>query len=178
MEETVLDPEPVKACPDAWRCIGSEITEQLDYRPGRFLRRRLIRRKYVCVADKSAPPVIAPLPPSLQDGCLATPGLIAEIIVNKYAWHQPLYRQESIFLTRHGVAIPRQTVMNWEALAAGWLKPLHRLLQEKLLAAGYLQADETAVRYLEPGNGKTKTGYPTPTNRHIQERTDGATDHA
>lgn len=159
VEESVLDPEPVKACPAAWRCIGSEVTEQLDYRPGRFLRRRLIRRKYVRVADKSAPPLIAPLPPALQDGCLATPGLIAEIIVNKYAWHQPLYRQESIFLARHGVTIPRQTMMNWEALAAGWLKPLHRLLQEKLLAAGYLQADETAVRYLEPGNGKTKTGY-------------------
>lgn len=157
--ETVLDPEPVKACPEAWRCIGSEVTEQLDYEPGRFLRRRLVRRKYVCLSDKTAPPVIAPLPAALQDACIATPGLIAEIIVNKHAWHQPLYRQESIFKQRHGVSIPRQTMMNWEAMAAHWLLPLHRLLQEQLLASAYLQVDETPVRYLDPGKGKTGTGY-------------------
>lgn len=159
VEETVLDPEPVKACPEAWRCIGSEVTERLDYQPGKFLRRRLIRRKYVRIADKDAPPVIAPLPPGLQDGCLATPGLIAEIVVNKYAWHQPLYRQEALFAQRHDVAIPRQTMMNWEALAADWLRPLYQLLRTSLLTAGYLQADETPVRYLEPGHGRTKTGY-------------------
>ena len=157
--ETILDPEPVRACPDAWRCIGSEVTEQLDYEPGRFLRRRLVRRKYVRLADKSAPPVVAPLPAGLQDACMATSGLVAEIIVNKHAWHQPLYRQESLFKQRHGVTIPRQTMMNWEAMAANWLLPLHRLLQEQLLASGYLQVDETPIRYLDPGKGKTGTGY-------------------
>jgi transposase len=43
--EEVIDPEPVKAQPEAWRCIGREVSEQLDYEPGRFLRRRLVRRK-------------------------------------------------------------------------------------------------------------------------------------
>jgi transposase len=159
VEETILDPEPVKACPEAWRWIGSETSDQLDYQPGKFLCRRLVRRKYVRVADRDAPPIIAPLPAGLQDGCLATPALIAEIVVNKYAWHQPLYRQESLFTHRHGVAIPRQTMMNWEALAADWLRPLHQLLRTSLLTSGYLQVDETPVRYLEPGHGKTKTGY-------------------
>jgi transposase len=78
VEEIILDPEPVKACPQAWRYIGEEVSEQLDYRPGKFLRRRLIRRKYVRLADQPAAPIIAPLPARLQDGCFATPGLIAE----------------------------------------------------------------------------------------------------
>ncbi|MBK1884267.1 transposase [Luteolibacter pohnpeiensis] len=142
VEEIFLDPEPVKACPQAWRCIGEEVSEQLDYRPGKFLRRRLIRRKYVRLAAKAAPPVIAALPVRLQDGCLATPGLIAEILVNKYAWSLPLYRQESLFRQRHDVAIPRQTMMNWEALAADRLMPLYQLLKRHLLESSYLQIDE------------------------------------
>jgi hypothetical protein len=70
--EEVLDPEAVKAEPDNWRCIGQEVSEQLDYEPGRFLRRRLVRRKYVHRSDPDRAPVIAPLPQSLQERCLAT----------------------------------------------------------------------------------------------------------
>jgi hypothetical protein len=60
--EEVIDPEPVKAQPESWRCIGQEISEQLDYEPGRFLRRRTVRRKYVQRDDPEAAPLIAPLP--------------------------------------------------------------------------------------------------------------------
>lgn len=54
--EEVIDPEPVKAQPESWRCIGQEVSEQLDYEPGRFLRRRTVRRKYVQRADPAAAP--------------------------------------------------------------------------------------------------------------------------
>jgi transposase len=47
VEEQIIDPEAVKACPEKWRCIGEEVSEQLDYEPARFWRRRLVRRKYV-----------------------------------------------------------------------------------------------------------------------------------
>ena len=57
--EEVLDPEPVKAQPEQWRCIGQEISEQLDYEPGRFLRRRVVRRKYVHKTNPDRAPVIA-----------------------------------------------------------------------------------------------------------------------
>lgn len=73
--EEVLDPVPVQACPQDWRCIGEEVSEQLDYEPARFLRRRLIRRKYVRRRAIDAVPVIAPLPESLQERCLAAPGV-------------------------------------------------------------------------------------------------------
>ena len=64
--EEVLEPEPVKVAPEQWRCIGQEVSEQLDYEPGRFLRRRTIRKKYVHRVKLEAAPVIAPLPECLQ----------------------------------------------------------------------------------------------------------------
>ena len=107
--EQVIDPEPVTAQPEAWRCIGQEVNEQLDCEPGRFLRRRTIRRKYVHRTDADLAPLIAPLPASLRERGLAAPGLLAHILVSKYCDHLPLYRQEHIFARRHDVHLPRQT---------------------------------------------------------------------
>ena len=87
--------------------IGAEVSEQLDYEPARFLRRRLVRRKYVHRTDRDVAPVIAPLPEVLLERCIAAPGLLAAIIVGKYCDHLPLYRQEPIFEKRHGVYLPR-----------------------------------------------------------------------
>ncbi len=114
--EEVIDPEEVKAAPEQWRCIGSEVSEQLDYEPGRFLRLRLVRRKYVSKVMVDAPPVIAPLPAMLQQRHTVAPGLLAQIVVSKYVDHLPLYRQEQIYWTRHRVWLPRQNLAHW----MGW----------------------------------------------------------
>jgi transposase len=156
--EEVIIPEPVKGCPEAWRCIGEEVTEQMDYEPARFLKRRIVRRKYVRRDHPYAAPIIAPLQ-TLQDRCIAAPGLIAAIIVAKYCDHLPLYRQEQIFATRHDVQIPRQTMVQWLALAADWLRPIYESIRTGVLGGGYVQVDETPIRYLAPGNGKTELGY-------------------
>src|SRR5437588_9381667 len=95
--EEVIDPEPVKEQPQAWRCIGQEVSEQLDYEPGRFLRRRLIRRRFVRRNAPELPPLIATLPNRLLDRGIAAPGLLAQVIVSKYCDHLPLYRQEQIY---------------------------------------------------------------------------------
>ena len=157
--EEVIDPDVVKAQPEAWRCIGQEVSEQLDYEPGRFLRRRLVRRKYVHKADLDRPPLLAPLPACLQERGLAAPGLLAHVLVSKYCDHLPLYRQEQIYSRRHGVALPRQTLARWVELAAGWLRPIYQQIRTGVLAGGYVQVDETPIEYLEPGHGKTKQGY-------------------
>jgi hypothetical protein len=81
--DEVIEPEEVTAAPEAWRHIGEEVTEQLDYEPARFLRRRIIRRKYVKRDEPHQPPVIAPLN-LLQERSIAAPGLLAQIIVAKY----------------------------------------------------------------------------------------------
>jgi transposase len=157
--EEVIDPEEVKEAPEAWRCIGSEVTEQLDYEPARFLLRRLVRRKYVSKLDHRVAPVIAALPPMLQQRNTVAAGLLAQIIVSKYVDHLPLYRQEQIYRTRHRVWLPRQNLAHWIEMAAEWLKLIYETIRTGVMAGGYVQIDETPVRYLVPGNGKTKTGY-------------------
>ena len=156
--EEVIVPEPVKACPDAWRHIGDEVTEQLDYEPARFFKRRIVRQKYARRDHPFAAPVIAPLH-TLQERCIAAPGLIAAVIVAKFCDHLPLYRQEQIFSTRHDVHIPRQTMAQWLALAADWLRPIYEHIRTGVLGGGYVQVDETPIEYLAPGNGQTKLGY-------------------
>jgi transposase len=156
--EQVLDPPEVLANPDQWRRIGEEVREQLDYQRGEFRRIRLVRGKYVRKGDVLAKPVIAPLPPSLQDRCIATPGLIAEIIDNRFTCHLPYYRQAEIF-ARQGVSFHRKTLCDWAALGADWLSSVYRAIQHEHWRSGYRQFDETPIDYLEPGSGKTQTGY-------------------
>ncbi len=157
--EEVIDPEPVKAQPEAWRCIGQEVSEQLDYEPGRFLKRRVVRRKYVHRTNPDYAPIIAALPERLLDRSLPAPGLLAHIVVGKYCDHLPLYRQEQIYQQRHGVNLPRQSLTRWVELAAQWLKPIYEQIRTGVMGGGYVQVDETPVDYLEPGNGKTRQGY-------------------
>lgn len=157
--EEVVDPQAVKAEPQAWRCIGQEVSEQLDYEPGRFLRRRLIRRTYVHRKNMDLAPMTAPLPERLQDRCIAAPGLLAQVIVSKFCDHIPLYRQEQIFKSRHGVHLPRQTLNRWVDLTADWLKPVYHQIRAGVMAGGYFQVDETPIDYLDPGFGRARQGY-------------------
>ena len=156
--DEVIEPDEVVADPKAWRPIGEEITEQLDYKPARFFRRRIIRRKYVKRDEPYQAPIIAPLN-TLQERSIAAPGLLAQIIVAKYCDHLPLYRQEQIYATRHDIAIPRQSMARWLGLAADWLRPIYEHIHTGVMAGGYVQIDETPVEYLSPGNGQTKQGY-------------------
>ena len=157
IEEEVLDPACVTACPQAWRLIGKEVSEQLDYQPRRFFRRRLIRRKYIKRAEPEKPPVIAPLPPKLVERGVAAPGLLAHITISKFCDHLPLYRQENIYDSRHEVILPRQTMARWMGEVAEWLKPIYQQIAEDMLQSGYLQVDETPIKYLKPGAGKSST---------------------
>jgi transposase len=160
--EEIVDPEPVKAAPEQWRQIGQEVSEQLDYEPARYFRRRLVRRTYVPKApraDAENVPVTAPLPSTLQERCIATPALLASVIIQKYCDHLPLYRQEQILARRFGINVPRQTLARGVELAAGWLRPLYQQIKTGVMAGGYVQLDETPIDYLEPGAGRTLKGY-------------------
>lgn len=157
-EEIIVDPEEVKARPEAYRQMGEEITEQLDYTPARFSRRRIIRRKYVRRDEPHQAPVIAALD-TLQERSLAAPGLLAHIIVSKYCDHLPLHRQEQIYKLRQRIEVPRQSMARWLALAAQWLTPLYERIHTGVMAGGYVQTDETMVEYLDPGHGQTRQGY-------------------
>ena len=95
----------------------------------------------------------------LQERCVAAPGLLAQIVVSKYCDHLPLYRQEGIYQTRHGVSLSRQNMARWMGLVADWVRPIYELIRSEVMEGGYVQVDETPIRYLAPGNGQTKLGF-------------------
>ncbi|MFD2196833.1 transposase, partial [Halomonas beimenensis] len=105
------DPEnDLCACGCQLRRIGEEISEKLDYTPGVFHVERHIRGKWVC--DQCETLTQAPMPAQIIDKGIPTAGLLAQVLIAKYADHLPLYRQEQIF-ARAGVAIPRSTLAEW-----------------------------------------------------------------
>ena len=157
-ETIVIEPDEVKAAPQAWRKMGEAVTEQLDYQPGKFSRKLIVRPKYVRIEERHRAPIIAELP-TMQDKGIAAPGLMAQVIVSKYCDHLPLYRQEQIYRLRHSIELPRQTLARWIEQAAQWLRPIYERIHTGVLDGGYVQADETTIQYLKPGNGETKHGY-------------------
>lgn len=159
VEEIIIEPLEVQAEPEAYQCIGEEVSVQHDFTPGTFRKVRTVRRKYVRKGLQDARPVIAPLPPKLQDGCIAAPGLLAHIAVSRFVDHLPFYRQEQIFKTRYRAYIPRQNMGRWMEMIADRLEPVYNIMSDQVLGGDYIQMDETPIRYLDPGNGKTKIGY-------------------
>jgi transposase len=157
VEETVLMRDEAVADPEAYRELERIVTDRLDYQPGRIFIQRTVRLVHVAKDDPDAAPIKPAAPPSLGLG--ATPRLVAYITAAKYCHHRPHYRTESILQCRHGVQIPRNTLCHWDKVVADTLEPLYKLIHHGLLATHNLQADETPVRYLDPGKGKTSTGY-------------------
>jgi len=165
-EEIVVEPESTAClcCGGALHVIGEDVSERLDKVPAK-LRVVITRRpKYACrscekmAADTTAGVIQAPAPARLVTGGLPTEALVADVIVAKYADHLPLYRQSQM-LAREGVRIDRSTLAHWVGFAAFELAPLHERLIAILKTSTKLFADETRCPVLDPGRGKTKTGY-------------------
>lgn len=136
--------------------IGEDTSEKLDYVPGIFSVERHIRGKWVCRQCETL--TQAPVPAQIIDKGLATSGLLAHVLVAKYADHLPLYRQEQIF-TRAGVKLARSTLAEWVGVCGVRLQPLVDALREAILAQPILHADETPVQVLQPGSKKTHRAY-------------------
>jgi transposase len=100
----------------------------------------------------------APVPAQIIDKGIPTSGLLAQVLVAKYADHLPLYRQETIF-ARSGYAIPRSTLSAWVGVCGVQLQPLVDALKDSMLGHAVLHADETPVAMLKPGNKKTHRAY-------------------
>ena len=136
--------------------IGEDVAEKLDYVPGVFRVERHIRGKWACAQCETI--VQAPVAAHVIDKGIPTTGLLAQVLVAKYADHQPLYRQEAIF-GRAGLAIPRSTLAQWVGTCGVRLQPLVDALKAQMLQHRVLHADETPVQMLKPGNGKTHRAY-------------------
>lgn len=136
--------------------IGEDVSEQLDVEPARFFVHRHLRPQYACRACETV--TAAPIPPAVIDGGLAAVGLLAWVIVGKYLDHLPLYRLEGI-AARSGVTLARSTLAEWVGRLGVALNPLAQRLADLLRQRAVLHADETPVRQLDPGSGKTHRAY-------------------
>ena len=160
--EIILDiPEKEKVCPETakpLKQIGWEISEKLEYRPGKLLVNVYKRPKYASPDSMAAGQVgiiIAPMPDHPILKCKADVGLLSHIIVSKFADHLPLYRQDGIF-EREGVTIPRATQTSWMMQTYEAIRPLGDVLKEAVLERDILFTDDSIIPLLVKGNGRVK----------------------
>jgi len=162
VEEKVYDIADGKGlCPETGNPlvrIGEEVTHKLALKPGSYYVKKIVRPKYVVKGDPDKGVLIAELPPSLLGRCFADESFLADIMVKKYCDHLPFYRQSEM-LTREGISIGRQNLAEWVVKAGHALKPLHTLMTKLILQSGNVFADESPVKMLDPGRGKTKETY-------------------
>ncbi len=157
--EVTLAPEDT-ACPccrAAMVVIGTDTAERLDVIPAQFRVLVTHRPKLACRACEGVV-VQSPAPPRLIEGGLPTEALVAHVLVSRYADHLPLYRQAQI-MDRQGVPVDRATLAFWVGYGAAEIAPVVARLREMLLGSARVFADETVVPVLDPGRGRTKTGY-------------------
>ena len=156
----VIEPEMVQAEPQKWKCISQEVSRLLDYQPGKFFWRETVRPKYVRLEDRMLPPVVAAAPARVAEGCLAAPGLLAHLLVSKYADHLPFYRLQMMFWQRQGVFIARQQMVLWTGQCVALLEAIVICIKREVRMSPYVQVDETPVRYLDPQTpGRCAQGY-------------------
>ncbi len=155
-DEQILSPgETCTDCGGALKRLGEDVTEELEYVPGRFRVNRFVRPKLSCVCCEKIHQ--EPMPSRPIERGRPGPGLLAHVLVSKYADHLPLYRQSQIF-ARDGVALERSTLAGWVGQSTALLEPLADAIGRHVRAGQAIFADDTPVGVQSPGNGKTKTG--------------------
>ena len=154
-----IEPEDTNCpcCRSPMHVIGEDAAERLDVIPAQYRVIVTHRPKYACRACEEAV-VQAGAPERLIKGGLPTEAMVASVLVGKYAWHLPLYRQAQM-LAAQGLDLKRSILAFWVGYAAAELKPLHVRLRELILASGKIAVDETVAPVLDPGRGRTKQGY-------------------
>ncbi|MDX1580671.1 MAG: IS66 family transposase, partial [Alphaproteobacteria bacterium] len=137
--------------------IGEEVTEELEYEPAQLYVNRYVRPKYAKANDEGV--LIANLPSRPIEKGIAGPGLLSHILISKYVDHQPLYRQRRIIL-RSEIDIAESTLSGWVKGCCELLEPLYDAQWERIIAAEYLQVDETTIKVLDRSKkGKSHRGY-------------------
>jgi transposase len=154
VEIDVADTEKHCACGQVKTRIGESIAEKLEYEPASFVVIQMVRAKYACQYCHDGV-VEAPTPPQAIEKSLAGEGLLAHVVVSKYVDHLPLHRLEHIF-SREGVDLSRTTLCDWVADVATALTPIGEQLRREIVAATYLQTDDTSVTVLDERGGSYK----------------------
>jgi transposase len=153
--ETVIAPGAACAqCGGALKTLGEDVTEELEYVPGRFVVNRFVRPRMACACCEAI--CQASLPSRPIERGRPGPGLLAHVLVSKFADHLPLYRQSKIY-AREGIDLERSTLADWVGKATALLEPLADAIGRHARQGPALFADDTPVKMLSPGNKRTKT---------------------
>jgi transposase len=142
-------------CQNQLNRIGEEISERLEYVPASMVVIEEVCQKYAC--KKGCTVVTAGKPMAPIEKGLPGPGLLAHVVVNKYADHLPLHRQEAIF-QRQGVTLSRKTMCDWMRQCADLISPLYERMKRSVLASKVMQTDDTPVNVLDPSLPRARIG--------------------
>lgn len=161
--ETIVHPAPAvingcrcAECGGKLRKLHQDVSEMLEYTPGYFKVIRHVREKHSCARCATIVQAAAPSRP-IERG-LPGPGLLAHVTAGKFCYHQPLYRQSEVY-GYAGVSIDRSTLTQWMGAASRLVSPLVQAIRRYIWSAQHLHADDTPLPVLDPGRGRTKTGY-------------------
>ena len=140
------------------KCIGYEVTDELEYEAALLKIKRYKRPKYAKANNEGV--ITGNLPTRPIEKCIAGAGLLAHIHVSKFVYHLPYYRQAQRFKSEHQMVIPRTTIDSWQTGVAKLMWPLYEVLKRQVLGQGYIQLDETPIKVLDQRKkGKTHRGY-------------------
>jgi len=157
--ERVIEPSSL-ACPcgcGQMLRIGEDRSSRLDVTPAQYRVIETVRPRYACSKGCSGV-AQAPAPAHLIEGGVPTEALLAQVAVAKFSEHMPLYRQSQVF-ARHGILLDRAVLADWMGTVAFHLAPLVERMSALMKLSGRLFMDETRAPVLDPGRGRTKTGY-------------------
>lgn len=153
-EQVIIEPTQDVS---GWIKIGEEITEELERIPGKLFVRQYVRPKYAKPDGEGV--VIGELPSRAIDKGIAGPGLLAQIIIDKYTDHLPVHRQVQRF-EREGIKLPASTLTDWISATCALLDPLYEVLRKEVLSCTYVQVDETPIKVLDKEKkGTTHRGF-------------------
>ena len=163
VEVTHIYPEGMKDNPD-YTEIGVENTDTLAIQPAKMYIKRIVRHKFVLKSslqiedpDRQAF-AIAPLPESIIPKGMASESLLADILINKYTYHLPFYRQIQKY-KELGVTLSDSTINDWFAAVCSKLRPLYDKLREQIMAVDYIQVDESTLPVIDNEKHRAVKGY-------------------
>ena len=164
-EEEVIEPEGID---ENWIRIGEEVTEVLEYKPGEFYVRRIVRPKYALKTSlqqahdseesgqKNIKIALLPLLPLPRSNAGAS--LLSELLIGKYVYHLPFHRSIAIF-KQAGVSIPASTVSGWFTASSDLLRALYYRLKDIVLSSDYIQVDESTVPVINDEKHRAVKSY-------------------
>ena len=157
--------EPTGVDLSLYRRIGEEITKVVKHKPGMLYVKEIIRPKYALKDSTMLPPAgqkgveIAPMPLMPVDKCIADTSLLAEILLQKYEYHVPFYRQIRQYRHLGLKDLTESTLDGWFKKTVELLKPLYESLKKEVFSCDYVQADETTIPVINRGKHKAEREY-------------------